>query len=684
LKKLFTGTKTINLGGKNESAIIVMKKFGKIKPKLLKDTLADCVTYLEIILISFIVSIFFSSQISIYLSFAGAPINAFFRILLFSCVFVSIVTFLRIKIIKLQQKFDVSNIYGLVIFVVIFIWYGTTHSEWLRIDRDPGFISLGGKIFQDKPLFGLELSEFTKYPDNLNISSPGIYFVGGTSFSPLQGFPGTHEIYALLGLLTTPTTYPLFVGPLLSALIFFLTFVIIKKLTKSLIMPILVVTIGSTAIPMLYTGRTSFSEPIILLLNLLLIYFHVHLKPYLSKNTFWICSFSLAFFSTLIRIDALITTVIPWLLYFYFMEIYPRRIFKGKINIFVIHLIAGSLVSINLFIAERFSPVYFNDLLIFVELQIIIFVFINLLLYLSILPKFLCKKFPRIGYFKLLTISNLALIFLLILRGLNIFPFNLNFDKVYPYSILSLTWYLTPAVLVYLFYLLMKILSIKQVYASDAEISLLSISIIYLVVYGYDLGITIDEPWASRGLIRSIFPLTAILAITAFGIIVKNLKTKIQIKEFRNINTMFLIVILVGTLSVSHNFLFLKADNGQSEFIQKVCFEINKFSGSSSIVVIDSSLRTWAGPIRESCKTNLVVLMDESRFPSKSDIKVLENQMAETLDSKGFVFLSETHLESGKKFRLIYSDYNRPIGEAPRSIIDISQTIYVTFISYKK
>ena len=285
---------------------------------------------------------------------------------------------------------------------------------------------------------------------------------------------------------------------------------------------------------------------------------------------------------------------------------------------------------------------------------------------------------------KCLAATNLGLIIVLVLRGLNVFPFNINFNKVYPYSILSLSWYLTPFVLIYLIYLLIKILSAKQVDASTTEISLLLISILYLVIYGYDLGITIDEPWASRGLIRSIYPLTAILAVTSFSVIVKNLKTKIEIKKFRHINLMFLSMILLGTLAISHNFLFFKADKGQTEFIQKVCPEIKKFSNVSNIVVVDNSLKTWAGPIRESCRINLVVLREDSRFPLKSDIKILENQIANKVDSEGFVFLSETFYESSKELSFVYTDYNRPVGRAPNSIFSISQTIHVTYFPYNR
>ena len=660
-----------------------MKKLLIVKDVLPNYSSAQCVYFLEKILINFIVSIFLSSQISIYLSFAGVPMNAVFRVVLLSFSFASFSFFSRNKHAK-PTKHRISNIYGLAIFVIVFLWYGATHSDWLRIDRDPGFIALGGKIFQNNPLFGIELSEFTRYPENVTISSPGIYSIRGTNFSPLQGFPGTHEVYAQLAIITNPNTYPLYVGPLLTALVFFLTFKIVRKLTNSLVIPVLMVAIGSSAIPMLYTGRTTFSEPIILLLNLLLIYFHINFKALLRRNTYWICSSLLAFSSTLIRIDALITTVIPWLLYFYIVEIYPRRNSINKIKIFIIQLVAGILILINLNIAQRFSPRYFHVLLVFVQLQVVIFAFANLFLYLLLFLKLNPKNSHRNTLLKSLSVANLTLIVILVLRGLNVFPFNINFDKVYPYTILSLTWYLTPIVLVYIVYLLMKILSLKQVHASNTEISLLAISIIYLVVYGYDLGITIDEPWASRGLIRSIFPLTAILVVTAFCVIMKSLKSKNQIIEFRITNFVFLSIILLGTLIISRSFVLLQADKGQSEFVQKVCLEVEKFSNSSNIVVMDSSLQTWAGPIRESCKLNLVVLREESSFPTESDIEILENQITNVSNADGFVFLSESVSQYGKEINLVYSDYNRPVGRAPNSRVSISQTMYVTYFPHSQ
>ena len=207
----------------------------------------------------------------------------------------------------------------------IVAFFGVTHGSWIKIDRDPGFIAVAGKLFTNaNQLF----FHFLRVPNvavtQYSQSAVGLGFDQlGDGRTPVQGFPGTIQLYSFLNRFFSVEGFPLLVGVLLAFFSYLLSVSILRQWTKSVLMATLIAYGFFLTIPSLYIFRGTFTESIAILylltiVRLLQIFNGRKIRE--KRRIFELINLVLIF-AVLTRADAVLTLWIPTYLYFIIFQI---------------------------------------------------------------------------------------------------------------------------------------------------------------------------------------------------------------------------------------------------------------------------------------------------------------------------------------------------------------------------
>ena len=593
-------------------------------------------------------------------------------------------------LLKIQTKiinFEFKTKGAVWVFITSFIYYESTAGDWVRFDRDGAFGAVSGRIFQHLPLANLSLSPFTKLFEHLTLTAPGTGNFDGSNITYFQGFPGSSLIYSIIGTITDQNNFVTHAAPLMTALSLTILFSLVCKLVKKKSLALGFITLFAVSIPMLYTGRTGYSENIILLLDLVLIYIHFTMdKIQRDSLGYWLITSALATLSLAIRIDAILTTWIPWLLYFLLWHMKNHsKVIKTKF-IFVC-LSSFCLGSYFIFLDYRFSPIYLNFTNAKIEEYVVIASELIIIIIFALAKKIYAEKnLQRIA--KSLVILLLAVNLVSFMRSINFIKFTFPEIEAYRTALSALSWYFSRIILVILFATALS--KIKRINLSSTyfQIWLYLSTLLITVYYGFDMKIAQDEPWASRRLVITYFILIGFWIIESW-------KEMMKIKDFSSrflfeptqVSTFFMVILLTFTLSSSSQYLSFHGEKGQSTFVNRVCSDLSSDGiTGNGLVIVSSDFSTWTNTFQAACGGLFLTLMPSyaySDFPDQLTVRKLNVEVK--LDTG----ISEYEVISGFPFigsheeKVQYLDYPQIIGKAPLGIRHVFQKIYVGKTDYR-
>jgi hypothetical protein len=285
-----------------------------------------------------------------------------------------------------------------------------TVSDWISINRDPGFIAVGSKILWSYGPLEINFNTLRNLPESLQQINTLGFYDGFESRTPIQGFPGTQIIFSLSGLFDNQILPSAMIAILGGAGIAQL-YKLMLTITSSRKITTVIVLFGTTSIPFLYTLRTPFTEPLLMLIYLKILILLVKALEKGKTTKSMIIEFSiLIMLSSFVRPDALLLILIPSLVISYILKRNLGISGKGQITFMIVNLVLSTYA---LFLSWIYSPKYFQDLLSLILVQYVLacttVIFISAIQHSridsqiqeSILPKFQNHNFVLLRFFSM-------------------------------------------------------------------------------------------------------------------------------------------------------------------------------------------------------------------------------------------------------------------------------------------
>jgi hypothetical protein len=567
----------------------------------------------------------------------------------------------------------------------LFIYFGYTHSSWIRIDRDPGFIAVGAKIFQSaNQLY------FTFFNSPIIDNSHVLKTALGSGFDELSGgrvvlqdFPGAIQFFAFMNRCLSINGYPFLVGPFLALLCASILIQILQNLFGGFIKPLLF-TIGFfLTIPGLYVFRSTFTESIELacmLLVIRLIQIFEKSNLYHAKKTISLIFF-ISGFSVLVRADAILTLLVPIQIYFIYHSSQNDEIrrFIRKIQPYMFFTII-----VLILIDYAYSPVYFkaNSSVLYAQTFTSLIMCVIIFIHKSVnkLSKFLLSRFIR----TIFLIEFLTLIFL-VLRSIGVIDFHSSdLWKIYPKSTSALSWYYSrPTLILYLASILWLAINYGKREISASRFMLAPLNGILIVTYFYDLGIAPDHPWASRRMVYFMIPLVffTILNVSGEFKYITKLNPLSNAVRSPNISKFLVLAVVIGLIVPSKPFLRLRDRYDQPKYAQEVCNRIKFYSlGTSDPVFFSKSLSSWIHAIYSTCPGRFYIFQTETN-PSYQTLKNIMGQEVTKYSLKDYLYVSSTPTSPGTSVRMSYPSYVATEGSRPKLRVILNETISISRVS---
>jgi len=576
-------------------------------------------------------------------------------------------------------------IFEILLGLPLFIYYGITHSSWIRIDRDPGFIAVGAKIFEKANQ--LNYSFFTS--PNI-IHDDTIKTALGSGFDELidgriviQGFPGTIQVYSFANRILSIGGYPFLVAPALGLISLCLLFKILGNSSTKNIRPILISYGVFLTIPALYIFRSTFSEPIELVCMLMIIrlaqIFNKYDLDFAKKSL--VLMYFVSGFSILTRADATLTLLIPVQFFILFVSSSEQELsnFIRKCQLFTA-IMVPALITID----YLFSPSYFKANSTVIYVQTLVAIIMSVVLYFPHLTKFFntCLRSKQIRY--VLFIELIALVFLLF-RSIGLIEFNsTDLWKIYPKSLSATSWYFSrPFVIFYFISVAYLAYNFAKKELTSLNTLIAPLNAILICTYLYDLGIAPDHPWASRRMVYFLVPVMVLTIYVAASDFMRGRKQKNRIhRQSRNmIINLFLVLAVIGMVLPSKPFVKLKDRYDQPKFAMEICESIKrKKLNENEPVFFSRSLSSWIHTVYATCPGRFYIFTTDVN-PSYSKLRSVMKEELASFSKEDYLYLSPMPTSLDSSLHMSYESYVATDGSRPKLRTILNENIDVARVN---
>jgi hypothetical protein len=521
-----------------------------------------------------------------------------------------------IKIIG-NKRTEALQIIVISMIALSYYWQKTT--EWLVVNRDPGFYNLSFEEWRNNK-FPIQV-----WPKNLNLpagfqlNSGGFDLLSPNSTSvSIQGGIGYQKLGSVISGFFDKSNinHP---NAILSVASLIVLYFFMKEFVDHKLALLGAIILG-VSLPYIYISTSQFSETSTMLIGYLIFLNILRIKKQSVFISVFVIFILMVSVST-IRIDSPICILLPIIFYLTFTE---KNSQKTSHTISILFAsIFGTAIGQIIFI--NFSPAYGKALQNEIKFE---WYLVIATLFLQVITILLSDEILNRIYKYLIYATKFFFIFLLF-RPL--YPFLTRKDKAlinyYPEgktydenTLISFYWYYGPILIALLVYAVLK-LSSKKSETTNPQRMMLSIFGTQLIGYFLTWNIAPDQPWASRRLVMFGYPILILIVLhfiykTNFwknksqnNYTKKTLSGKIKHVETKLFSTKLkhsVVFCLLLANSLIAGLVFLnehKPYEGLSTKLDETCRQIRKLSANEKpIILVGNSLYPLVQTFRTRCR----------------------------------------------------------------------------------